>query len=62
MERERGWQFISTGFDMKEKPLRILLADHHDVVRAGIRSMVEAKDWQVIAEAATGREAVKLAM
>lgn len=62
MDRERGWQFISTERDMNEKPLRILLADYHDVVRAGIRSMVEAKGWQVTAEAATGKEAVKLAM
>jgi DNA-binding NarL/FixJ family response regulator len=47
---------------MKEKPLKVLLADHHDVVRAGIRSMVEEKGWQVCAEAANGKEAVKLAI
>jgi len=47
---------------MKEKPLKVLLADHHDVVRAGIRSMVEQKGWQICAEAANGKEAVKLAI
>jgi DNA-binding NarL/FixJ family response regulator len=47
---------------MKEKPLKVLLADQHDVVRAGIRSMVEEKGWQVCAEAANGKEAVKIAI
>ena len=47
---------------MKEKALKVLLADHHDVVRAGIRSMVEQKGWQICAEAANGKEAVKLAI
>jgi DNA-binding NarL/FixJ family response regulator len=43
--------------------LRILLADDHDVVRKGLRSLLEANPgWQVCGEAANGREAVKLAM
>jgi DNA-binding NarL/FixJ family response regulator len=42
--------------------LRILLVDDHDVVRRGLRSLVEAQvDWQVCGEAATGREAVEKA-
>jgi DNA-binding NarL/FixJ family response regulator len=43
--------------------LRILLADDHDVVRKGLRGLLEANPgWQVCGEAANGREAVKLAM
>jgi DNA-binding NarL/FixJ family response regulator len=41
------------------KPLRILVADDHDIVRVGLRSLLEAEPgWQVVAEAANGREAV----
>jgi DNA-binding NarL/FixJ family response regulator len=42
--------------------LRILLADDHTVVRQGLRKVLEeCPDWQVIAEAGDGREAVRLA-
>jgi two-component system, NarL family, response regulator NreC len=42
--------------------LRILLADDHTVVRQGLRKVLEERpDWQVIAEAEDGREAVRLA-
>src|SRR5918999_3091564 len=42
--------------------LRILLADEHTVVRQGLRKILEAKpQWEVVAEAADGREAVKQA-
>lgn len=42
--------------------LRILLADDHTIVRQGLRRIIEEHpDWQVIAEAADGREAVRLA-
>jgi DNA-binding NarL/FixJ family response regulator len=42
--------------------IRILLADDHDVVRRGVRSLLEAHPrWQVCGEAANGREAVGLA-
>ena len=41
--------------------VRIVLVDDHEVVRKGIRLMLEAhRDWQVCGEAANGREAVKL--
>ena len=43
-------------------PLRILLADDHTVVRQGLRKILEARpQWEVVAEAADGREAVKQA-
>ena len=40
--------------------VRILLADDHTLVREGLRKILEAEpDWEVIAEAADGREAVR---
>ncbi len=42
--------------------LRILVADDHEVVRLGVRSLLEAHpDWEVIAEASDGRDAVEKA-
>ena len=41
---------------------RILVADDHEVVRNGIRSLLEAQPgWTVVGEAATGREALEKA-
>ena len=38
---------------------RILIADDHDIVRSGLRSILEAHpNWEVVAEAADGREAI----
>jgi DNA-binding NarL/FixJ family response regulator len=42
--------------------IRLMLADDHPVVRAGIRAMLEADDAvEVVAEAGTAEEAVRLA-
>ena len=42
--------------------LRILIADDHSVVRAGLRTLLESRgDWEVCGEAADGREAVEKA-
>lgn len=42
--------------------VRILIADDHSVVRAGLRALLEQKDnFRVVAEAATGEEAVQRA-
>jgi len=39
--------------------LRLLLADDHDVIRAGLRCLLESQPgWVVVAEASDGREAV----
>ncbi len=44
------------------KTLRILVADDHEVVRQGMRTLLEVRPgWEVCAEAANGREAVELA-
>jgi len=43
--------------------LRILLADDHEVVRRGIRSVLQTQpDWEVCAEASNGREVVEQAL
>jgi len=44
------------------KSIRILLADDHNVVRDGLRALLEREtDMTVVAEAADGRESVRLA-
>jgi DNA-binding NarL/FixJ family response regulator len=41
------------------KSLRILLADDHDLVRRGLRVLLEShSDWSICAEAHTGTEAI----
>jgi two-component system, NarL family, response regulator NreC len=42
--------------------VRILLADDHNLVRQGLRKVLEERtDWEVVAEASNGRDAVRLA-
>jgi DNA-binding NarL/FixJ family response regulator len=42
--------------------VRILIADDHPVVRRGLKSLLgERPGWEVIAEAADGKEAVEIA-
>jgi DNA-binding NarL/FixJ family response regulator len=44
------------------EPVRLLVADDHEIVRKGLRSLLEAQPgWQVTAEASDGREAVEKA-
>jgi DNA-binding NarL/FixJ family response regulator len=44
------------------QPFRILIADDHEVVRRGIRAMLESHPgWEVCGEAGDGREAVQQA-
>jgi len=44
------------------KPIRILLADDHNVMRRGLRLLLESQpEFQVVAEAADGRQAVEQA-
>jgi DNA-binding NarL/FixJ family response regulator len=40
-------------------PVKILLADDHDIVRRGLRELINRRpEWKIVAEAANGREAV----
>lgn len=42
--------------------LRILIADDHELIRRGLRSLLGAKsNWEICAEAKDGRDAVELA-
>lgn len=44
------------------EPIRLLVADDHEIMRQGIRSLLEAQPgWKVTAEASDGREAVEKA-
>lgn len=41
----------------------ILIADDHDVVRSGLRNILECKsNWQIVGEASNGREAIDRAI
>src|SRR5262249_55474870 len=43
--------------------LRVLLADDHNVVRAGLRALIDAQDdMEVVAEAADGEDACRMAL
>ena len=47
----------------QSNPVRILVADDHEVMRLGIRNLLESvPNWTVSDEAGTGREAVDLAL
>jgi DNA-binding NarL/FixJ family response regulator len=42
-------------------PKRILIADDHEVVRSGLRSILQAHEgWEVVAEADNGKDAIAL--
>lgn len=46
-----------------DRPARILVADDHEVMRLGIRHLLESvSSWSVYAEARSGREAVDIAL
>jgi DNA-binding NarL/FixJ family response regulator len=41
-------------------PIRIIIADDHEVVRSGLKTLFSGTDIQIVAEAVTGEEAVRL--
>ena len=43
-------------------PINLLIADDHEVVRTGLKSLFAGTDIEVIAEASTGEAAVRLAL
>ncbi len=49
--------------DQHTLPIRVLLADDHDILRQGLRLLLETQqDIEVVGEARTGREAITLAL
>ncbi len=49
--------------DLGSRPIRILIADDHEVMRMGLRNLLESvPGWSVYADAATGIEAVDAAL
>jgi len=53
----------SPSINMGDRPVRILVADDHEVMRLGLRNLLESvPNWSVYAEAATGNEAVEIAL
>src|ERR1700690_116865 len=42
--------------------VKILVADDHEVVRAGLKSLLQGTDLKIIGEAATGEAALRLAL
>ena len=48
---------------MRERPVRILIADDHELVRQGMRAILaDEPNWTVCGEATTGREALSQAL
>jgi DNA-binding NarL/FixJ family response regulator len=47
---------------MSTDPLRVMLVDDHALVRSAIRQAITAPDVEVVAEAASGEEAIELAI
>ena len=48
--------------DASPRNVRVMIADDHEIVRRGIRSLLESESgYEVVAEARTGREAVRKA-
>src|SRR5689334_16799757 len=41
-------------------PVRVILADDHEMVRQGLRALLEAENFTAVGEASDGREAVRL--
>jgi DNA-binding NarL/FixJ family response regulator len=44
------------------RPVRILVADDHEIVRCGVRGLLESNGYEVVAEASNGNEAVERAV
>jgi len=45
-----------------ERKIQLLIADDHEMVRCGVKNLLEGTDITVVAEAATGQAAIKLAL
>ena len=41
-------------------PIRVMLADDHELVRQGLKALLEREGFAVVGEASDGQEAVRL--
>ena len=41
-------------------PIRVILADDHELVRQGLKALLEREGFAVVGEASIGQEAVRL--
>ncbi len=56
-QRSREWGMISRS---RKEAIRVVLADDHSILRAGMSSMLaDNKDFKVVAEASNGKEAIE---
>src|SRR5436190_9030647 len=51
---------LQTAEGRQTESLRVLIVDDHDLFRTGLRNLLEEQGVQVIGEAASGAEAVKI--
>src|SRR5262249_56845760 len=57
------WENLDAGYPEKRNmPIQILLADDHQIVRDGLKAILEKEGYRVNAEASNGREAVRMAL
>jgi DNA-binding NarL/FixJ family response regulator len=55
------WSFVSVERENQVSEIRLLLVDDHEVVRTGLRMLLESQsDIKIIAEASTGEEALEM--
>jgi len=47
---------------MTDKKIRVLIADDHEVVRCGVKTLIAGTEVQIIGEVSTGEDAVKFAL
>jgi len=53
---------MSLNAGVSRRRMRVMLVDDHEVVRAGLRSLIETSpDWTICAEASDGSEALRIA-
>jgi DNA-binding NarL/FixJ family response regulator len=43
-------------------PIRLMICDDHEVIRTGLASLLAGTDFEIVAEAANGKDALKLAV
>lgn len=54
-------QFVAYSLNGNRRKTRVLIADDHDLVRQGLSKLVTSEEFEVVGEAATGREAMEMA-